>query len=296
MKAARGLEGRRASSVAAYAMSLVVASLLANHPFVSIVVIAASLGSIAGAGRLREARPYLWTALYTGIGLAVINALFSGGGLHQLAQASFGSFRVRITLEGLAFGAGQALQLVSVISAFAAAILVVHQDYQLAALSRLSARSALVVSLATRLLPVLSRDASRIADAQRSRGAELDRGPWRTRALARGPLLSGLLSQSLERAVDIAASMESRGYGRAGRSIWQSRQKQWRTEDVVIAACACLSVAMFVAAAIRSDLQYTYFPKLANPATVASSPLVLLACICLLLPVFWSLKWRALSR
>ena len=113
------------------------------------------------------------------------------------------------------------LRLVAVMLAFALYTVVLDPDDQLALVSRFSFRSGLVVSLATRLFPVLQRDAGRIADAQRSRGVELDRGPRRARAVARVPLLAALFAQSLERAMDVGSAMTARGYGRRGRTRWQ---------------------------------------------------------------------------
>ena len=286
-----GMSARRAPAAAGYSLALVAAALVVGHPLLLTVILAASLIAVAACGRLRAARPYLWAAFYAGAALLVINPLFATGGLHPLVSFALGPLRIRITLEGIAFGAGQALHLAAVITAFAAATLVVDQDYQLAALGRLSARSALVVSLATRLLPVLSRDAARIADAQRSRGAELDGGRWRERASARGPLLAGLLTQSLERAVDIAASMESRGYGRSRRTVWR-RSQRWHGRDLILLGSAVLAVALLALGAGLGALSYAYFPTLADPLSTACPPVAIALCGMLLAPSLWSLTWR----
>ena len=71
---------------------------------------------------------------------------------------------------------------------------------------RVSFRSALTAALATRLVPVLARDARRMADAQRCRaGGRPRRGA--SPCCARSP------TSALDRAVDVAATLEVRGYG-----------------------------------------------------------------------------------
>ena len=69
-------------------------------------------------------------------------------------------------------------------------------------------RSTVAVALATRLLPLLERDARDLRVALRGRGVELE--PVR--------LLSPLLAGSLERGLNLAEAMEARGYGRPGRT------------------------------------------------------------------------------
>ena len=83
----------------------------------------------------------------------------------------------------------------------------VDPDELLRLFRRVSYRSALTAALATRLVPVLARDACRMGDAARCRPEP----PGRL-AVARAALAG-----ALDRAVDVAAALEVRGYARAGR-------------------------------------------------------------------------------
>ena len=78
---------------------------------------------------------------------------------------------------------------------------------ELLAPRRVSYRSALTASLATRLVPVLARDALRMGDAARCRPQPAGR-----LAVARAALAG-----ALDRAVDVAAALEVRGYALGGR-------------------------------------------------------------------------------
>ena len=100
-------------------------------------------------------------------------------------------------------------------------------------------RSALTATLATRMVPMLARDARRLHDAQRCRpGAPVSRLAL-VRAVAAG---------ALDRAVDVAATLEVRGYGsavprRAGAA------RPWSRHDLAFAGSAC-ALALIGSAAL----------------------------------------------
>src|SRR5205814_74455 len=85
----------------------------------------------------------------------------------------------------------------------------VNPDGLLGAFRRLSFRSALSATLATRLIPVLSRDAERFAEAQRCRPVAAGN--------ARVAVVRAVATGAMDRALDVAATLEVRGYAVAGR-------------------------------------------------------------------------------
>jgi energy-coupling factor transport system permease protein len=95
------------------------------------------------------------------------------------------------------------------------ASLAVDPDELLRGFRRFSFRSALTASLATRMIPVLGADAQRLAEAQRTRPEDPARG-----VRGRVALLGAIVGGSLERAMEVAATLELRGFAVAveGRS------------------------------------------------------------------------------
>jgi energy-coupling factor transport system permease protein len=272
-------------------VALALAGFILVNPLELAIVLLLVLATLAAARRLRQALPYLKVALYVGLFLALLNPLFSGAGLDVLWEAHLPLLHVRLTLQGIYFGLGTALRLAVVVSAFALWSVAVDPDDQLALLTRFSFRSGLVVSLATRLFPVLSRDGQRIADAQRCRAVELDRGGRRERAARRIPLLSALLTQSLERAVDVAAAMEARGFGRRGRTRWD-RRRAWRAADVVGAASSAAAAAALLAALLAGRTRFAYFPLSDDPWPRLADPWFLAVAGLLALPLLLEARWR----
>ncbi len=260
----RGLAARRPAAAAAYVGALAFAALAVVNPVQVGVLLALTVAVLALNGRLREALPYARVALAVGLFLALLNPLFSRGGLDVLWESDLGPLTITLTAQGIAFGVVTAARLAAVVLAFALFTVALDPDDQLGLLSAVSFRSGLVLSLASRLFPVLSRDAARIADAQRARGVELDRGTRRDRVRVRIPLLSALLTRSLERAVDVAAAMEARGYGSARRSRWVHR-RPWRATDAALVAGAALAASAMLGGLVTGAAAYDFFPLLDDP-------------------------------
>jgi len=139
--------------------------------------------------------------------------------------------RLDVTTEELRNGLYQGLRLGAVGLAFAVYALLLDHDRLLAA-AGWARRSTVAVALATRLVPLLERDARDLRVALRGRGVEL--GPVRQ--------LSPLLAGSLERGLNLAEAMEARGYGRAGRT--RAPRSPWTLVDHVglVAAVAIVIV------------------------------------------------------
>ena len=187
------------------------AALLAEY-WISVAVIAAILVACclaAPAGRRRFL--YLMGASITALSVFVLTPFIETIGSHPLWTGPtipvVGTLDV--TREELAAGAVAALRLLAVSLAFAAYALLIDHDRLLRSV-RAGRRSALAVVLATRLVPTLERDAAGLIEALRGRGVAVAG----VRSHAR--LLSPLVSGSLERAYNLAESMEARGYGRPG--------------------------------------------------------------------------------
>ena len=116
--------------------------------------------------------------------------------------------QVDLTLEALVYGAVLGMRALALILCCALYAAVVDPDEVLRLFRRVSFRSALTATLATRMVPVLQRDGRRMADAQRCRPGA---------APSRVALVRAVAAGALDRAVDVAAALEVRGYGTARR-------------------------------------------------------------------------------
>jgi energy-coupling factor transport system permease protein len=197
-----------AAPAAALLAGLAVAALLATHTW-SVALIAAMLLVAALRAPARRRWPYLLGTLTTALLVVVVTPFVEVIGTHVLWSGPTIPVlgRLDVTTEELGNGLFQGLRLAAVGLAFAVYALLLDHDRLLAS-AGWARRSTVAVALATRLVPLLERDARDLRLALRGRGVEL--GPVR--------LLSPLLAGSLERGLNIAEAMEARGYGRAVRS------------------------------------------------------------------------------
>jgi energy-coupling factor transport system permease protein len=197
---------------AAVLAALAAAALLADRT-ISVAVIAVALLALCFRVPRRRRWPYLLGTLGSAAVLFVGSPLFAryGGIVYWDGPSVPVIGKLDVTSEELSEALFQSLRFAAVGLAFAAYALLLDQDRLLLAGGRLR-RSVLAVALATRLVPTLERDAAGFVEALRGRGVAVAG----VRGHAR--LLSPLVAGSLERSLNLAESMEARGFGRPGRT------------------------------------------------------------------------------
>jgi energy-coupling factor transport system permease protein len=269
------LHAARAGVGSLYCAVLAAVALSFEHPLLLCAVLLAVLGAAAGAGVPGPvARSLLW-GLPFALVIAAVNALVVRDGLTVIAR--FGELpplgQVDVTLEATAYGGVLALRALIVIACFALHSAAVDPDELLRAFRRLSFRSALTAALATRMVPVLARDARRFRDAQRCRPGE---------PASRLALLRAVTAGALDRAVDVAATLEVRGYGGSGRPA--RRVRPWSRHDLAFLGSALVLAALGVAAAAAGWETFEAYPRLSAPVGGAELGLAAALLLVALLP------------
>ena len=262
------LHSARAGASAAFCTAFALLAMLHSHP----LVLAAALAGVAGAGIAagvgREMAGAALLALPLALLVTLVNPLvYREGDTLLLRGGEVLGRRFEVTLEALVAGGLAGLRVTAVMSAFALFSAVVDPDQLLRLFRRVSYRSALTASLATRLVPVLARDAARMGDAARCRPAP----PGRT-AVARAAL-----ARALDRAVDIAAALEVRGYSIASRPARSSRA--WSRHDLSVALAAAVVATAGAAGTVAGVGVVEPYPRL---ALALGSPELLLAAVALI--------------
>jgi energy-coupling factor transport system permease protein len=274
------LHAARAGVAALWAVALTAATLLLYHPLALAALTLALLGAGWGAGVGRELARALRTALIVGLPIVAINVLVTRQGLTVFARlGDLGPFgQGDLTVEALVFGAVVALKVTVLILIATLASLAIDPDALLAIVRRLSFRSALTASLAVRLIPVLAADAQRLAEAQRTRPGGVPQG-----ARGRVALLSAVLAGSLDRAMDVAATLELRGFAAPRRPAPErGRPRQpWSRHDLAFAASGVAVLALALAARLWGWASFTAYPLVHAPV----DPSLCAVCAALLLAV-----------
>ena len=284
------LHAARAPVAAAYAIALVTAVLAFENPIelgaIAIAIVGAAV--LAGAGRI-----LLKAALYGvpfALMIALVNPLVTDEGLTVLARlGEVGPLgKLDVTLEGLMFGAVLGLRALLVVLASSALLgATVDADELLRGFRRISVRSALTAALAVRLVPVLGRDARRLADARRCRpGATPKPG-----AAERLQIVRAVATGALDRALDVAATLEVRGYATpaaAGGPGPHRRRRHlrepWSRHDLAFAASACALVVLAGGARLLGIASYDAYPSTSIAAGTSEWLLAAALVVVALLP------------
>jgi energy-coupling factor transport system permease protein len=269
------LHAARAAAGLAYCAALGCAALLLSAPLVLGAIVAAVMlaGQLAGVGRpLRRAALF---AAVLGLSVMVINALVTRDGLTVIWR--FGTLpilgHVDVTLEATVYGAVLGLRAVALVLSGALYTLAVDPDEVLRLFRRISFHSALTATLATRMVPILVRDARRMADAQRCRPG---------RPATRVQLMRATTAGVLDRALDAAAALEVRGYGAARRP--PRTRAPYSRHDIGFFASAAAVLGLAIAAKVGGLAPFTAYPALRAPLTGGELALTAALLVCALLP------------
>ena len=277
------LSASGALAATAYLGSIALVAFIYSNP----IVLAGAGAAAAVAGLLAGARPAVVAAARWGLAHAVliiaVNAiasqrgdtiLFRGGHVPVLGQ-------IDVSAEALVEGGVLALRIGVVLCAFAVHSACVDPDRLLRLLRPVARHSALTATLITRLVPLAAADHARLRDAQALRGPG-------AAPVGRAALTRRRVAGSLDRAVDVAAALELRGYARgvprrAGRR--RGSRHGWR-----FAAAGGAIAALGIGARIGGLGEFE-----AYPSTTLDTDLATLA-LAAALPVLAALPYAGLDR
>jgi energy-coupling factor transport system permease protein len=273
------LHATRAGVGALWLAALSMAIILMYHPLVLLALLAAVLCAGAGAGVGRLLARSMRTGAIVWLPIVVVNVLVSRDGLTVFARlGDLGPFgQGNLTLEAVVFGAVIALKVMLLILITTLGSLAVDPDETLRILRRLSFRSALTASLATRMIPVLGADAQRLAEAQRTRPQGPPRG-----ARGRVALLRAVIGGSLDRAMDVAATLEVRGFATARRAPRLARP--WSRHDIAFLASAIAIVGLALVGRLAGAVRFDAYPEVHAPIGAGTIVLCVAFLAAVLLP------------
>jgi energy-coupling factor transport system permease protein len=237
-------------------------------------VLAGAALAVVVAGLASGATRALGLALRWGAALAilivVVNAIASqrgdtilvrGWDLPVLGQ-------IDVSAEAIAEGAVLALRIVVVMMVFFVHSARVDPDRMVRLVRPVARHSAMTATLLARLVPVAATDYGRLADAARLRGPAA--GP-----VGRGALARRLIAGSLDRSVDVAATLELRGYARgAPRSPGPGRRSR---RSLRFAVCGLIVAAVSIVARVAGVGGFEAYPTISLDADAAT--LVLAAAL-----------------
>jgi energy-coupling factor transport system permease protein len=242
----------------------------------------------------REKKQLLIAYLIMAAIVLLLNPLFNRRGSTIL----FYLFDQNVTLEAIVYGGMMALMLLAVFVTFLSYNYVLTADKMMYLFSSYLPRSALVLRMAMRNVPLLLRRWQQIVLVQRTLGYSFTTGSVQQRARFGLRCLSILLSWSFEEAVISARSMHARGYGIGRRTTYV--RYLLRRDDVSLLWLLALLGVLLLTGWLLGEGQLVVYPALGS---VGLSPFGWLIygsfCCYLSIPILIELKeidrWRSLK-
>ncbi|HHY74414.1 MAG TPA: energy-coupling factor transporter transmembrane protein EcfT [Bacillus bacterium] len=197
-----------------YYMGLFSLSMLFVHPYFLVVALLSALLLNFFHNRAKELRKGMRFYIFIGMAIFIINPLFS----HRGATILFYLFDQPITLESMMFGFLMMLSILTILIAFASFNFILSEDKFIFLFSSIAPKTALLIMMTFRFVPLLKRRLTEITNVQKTRGISVMSGTIKQRAKAGVSLIHILMTWSLEEALQTADSMTARGYGLGKRS------------------------------------------------------------------------------
>ena len=247
------LHAARAGVGAVWCLVLGGVALSFEHPLLLVTLLAVTLAAAAAAHVGRAVARSLRSSVPFAAAIVVVNALVTRDGVTVLFRGGSvpGLGRLDITAEAVVYGAVLGLRAIVVIAAGALLAAAVDPDELLRALRSRSLRAGVTAALATHLIPVLARDGHRLADAQRT----LSGTPPRL------AVLRAVTAGALDRATDVAATLEVRGFGSGERPPRRSRPVS--RHDLAFGASAMALAVLALGAGVGGWEGFEPYPRTA---------------------------------
>jgi energy-coupling factor transport system permease protein len=273
-----------AGAAVAYLGGLASVGFIYSSPLVLIAAAAATATAGYAAGASRAVKASLRLAVPLLLLMVAVNALVSHRGDTVLVRGwempVLGN--TDVTLESLAEGATIGLRVVAVVLAFAVYSACVDPDRVLRALRPIARRSAMTAGLVTRMVPLAAADGARLREATSLRGPAAE-------PVGRAALARRLVEGSLDRAVDVAATLELRGHSLEVRP--RMRRHRSRDDGPLLATGIAL-FAVAVGARLAGAGGFDTYPRIEMDTGVVT--LALCASLFVLAAVPFAVRrWRS---
>lgn len=276
------LHAARAAVAALWTAALAASALLLYHPLALVSIAIAAVCALLAAGLAGELARALRLVLVIALPIVIVNLLVVREGLTVfLRLGDLGPFgQGDLTVEALLYGLVIALKVGIVIVLSLLASLAIDPDELLSLCRRLSFRSGLTASIALRMVPLLATDAQRLAEAQRTRPSAMRSQSVAKKARLRAALLTATMSSALDRSMDIAATLELRGFATAHRRRRTATpSRPLSRHDIAFLASAASVLSLSIGARVVGIASFTPYPLLHMPTSI------LTVALCVALPV-----------
>ena len=253
-----------------YFIVMLLFSMFLRNP---VIVALSLLGGGAFAATLTDKREKLSDLKFyipLSLLITVTNPLYSHNGRTPLFFVNGNAF----TLEAIEYGVFIAAMIIAVLMWSKSYSKIVTSDKFLYLFGRAAPKTALILSVALRYVPILKRQAEKTRAAQKTLGL-YSTGSIADNVVSGAKVYSALVGWSIENAVETGRHMRSRGWGRGKRTSFSVFR--FRGSDGVFLGFTLLSAVLLGLSAARGFLTFSFYPT-PTPLPVTALPVAAYIC------------------
>lgn len=278
-----------------YFASVITFSMLIIHPVCRVIsFVSGFVFSVMNGGRKTLAfniKYLLPLILIT----AVVNPVFSHEGITILCYLPSGN---PLTAESVIYGISAAVMLASVVCHFSSFGKIMTSDKLMYLFGKAAPSLSLIFSMTLRFVPRFTEQTKLCAAAQKGIGIDVSQGSIFKRAKNGIKIISVMVTQSLENAVDTADSMRSRGYGLPGRTSFSNFRLDKRDKTAIFVLGGLILCVAFAAA--FKGYYFRYFPSvkgvMPNVYSISAFAAYFLLCTApIIIEIREALRWKKLK-
>lgn len=280
-----------------FTIVLFLQALLFDNPVFLLAIFITVLMIVMVSDAWEKCEFYLVSGLWMAVLLILVNTLVSHSGQTIILKLRgipvLGSMDV--CLEAVCFGAVMGVRLLIILLVFALYNATMHPDKIMNLLSRFAFKSALILSMSTRMLPAVARDVRAAMEAQQMRGVDFNSGSMRERLRKYSWLLNVSLISALEGSIQTAEAIQARAYGSGPRSTYQ--RFRLRPRDYICGLIVIISAICTGYGKMKGYGDYVFYPQMRSLLKTGSILTGLeLIIVPLLLVVFIGWGWNHCPR
>ena len=271
-----------ARAVAAWSAACLLTALMTTNPAYKGAVLAAALCALLAGAGLRRIRGLLLAVALVAASATLLNFVSAHLGETVLFSlpANVPALGGPYTVEALTFGAANGITIAAAILAVAPFSLLLESHDIVDALPGALARTGTAIAASLNFVPEVGATFVQVTEAQRMRG-------WRPR----GPrswaeVVVPVVLTSVESSLQLAESMEARGFG-SGPRTHVDPPRMSAADWSVTAGAAGAALLFVIATALGWAQPWAPYPTLTAPPV---DPRPLLACALLFIP---AVAWRS---
>lgn len=185
--------------------------------------------------------------------VAILNPMFS----HKGATILF-YFRNPITLESIIYGLCASFMLFSVMVWFGCFNHIMTSDKIVYIFGRILPKGSLIMSMTLRLVPRIKNHFNTVLECQKAIGYDIKRAKFRDKIIIGARVVSAVLSWIFEGSLVTSDAMQSRGYGKKGRSNYTVFE--FRTRDKVLLIIIAVLAIIVISGIYMEFIRFEFYP------------------------------------